>query len=53
MTKEDKRIVVSHLTAAFMLIALLVAAPFGWSALTSPSQGLVESRSATSTSELN
>ena len=53
MTREDKRIVVSHLTAAFLLIAVLVAAPFGWLALTSTSQGVVESRSATSTSELN
>jgi hypothetical protein len=43
MTKEDKRTVISSLAAAFALIVLVVAAPFGWLAVTSIAQSFVQS----------
>jgi hypothetical protein len=51
MTKQDKRIVISHLAGALLVIAALVAAPFGWSALTSVQHKPVAS--ATSVTDLN
>jgi hypothetical protein len=51
MTKQDKHIVISHLAAALLVIAAVVAAPFGWSALTSDQHKPVAS--ATSVTDLN
>ena len=51
MTKQDKAIVVKTLAGALLVIAIMVAAPFAWLALTSPEQGPVAS--TTSVSDLN
>ena len=51
MKKQDKRIIISHLAGAVLVIAALVAAPFGWSALTSVQHKPVAS--ATSVTDLN
>jgi hypothetical protein len=51
MIKQDKHIVINHLAGAILVIAALVAAPFGWSALTSAQHEPVAS--ATSVTDLN
>jgi|SoimicmetaTmtHPB_FD_contig_31_3282877_length_361_multi_1_in_0_out_0_1 hypothetical protein len=51
MTKQDKAIVVKTLAGALLVIAIMVAAPFAWLALTSTEQEPVASTA--SVSDLN